>query len=381
MPRERPAPPTFREGPASIMKQSTVLLAAAVLAASVAAAPAQEKVVNVFNWSDYMDPQILEAFTKETGIKVVYDVYDSNEMLETRLFAGSSGYDVVVPSAEFLARQIEAGVMQPLDKAKLTNIGNMWPVITDKVAAYAGVNDYSVNYMWGTTGVGYNPKMVAERIPDAPTDSLKLLLDPQYASKLADCGIYVLDSASEVIPPVLNYLGLDPNSTDPGDLKKAEETLLAVRPFIRRFDSSGYIAALANGEICLAYGFSGDVFQARDRAEEAAAGVEVAYSIPVEGTQIWFDQLAIPADAPHPEEALAFINYLMRPEVIAKATDFVVYANGNLASQTLIDPKILDDKAVYPDEATLARLYVKLPYDARAQRLVNRVFTTVKTGQ
>jgi putrescine transport system substrate-binding protein len=363
------------------MKPAPVLLAAAALAASAAAAFAQERVVNVFNWSDYMDPQILEDFTKETGIKVVYDVYDSNEMLETRLFAGSSGYDIVVPSAEFLARQIEAGVMQPLDTSKLTNLGNLWPVITEKVSAYAGVNDYSVTYMWGTTGIGYNPKMVAERIPDAPTDSLKLLLDPQYASKLADCGIYVLDSASEVIPPVLNYLGLDPNSTEPDDLKKAEDALLAIRPYIRRFDSSGYISALANGEICLAYGFSGDVFQARDRAEEAGAGVEVDYSIPVEGTQIWFDQLAIPADAPHPEEALAFIDYLLRPEVIAKATDFVVYANGNLPSQKLIEPDILADKAVYPDEATLARLYVKLPYDARAQRVVNRVFTTVKTGQ
>ena len=356
--------------------------AAATLAIGAGTATAQEeKVVNVYNWSDYIDDSILADFTEETGIKVVYDVYDSNDILDTKLFAGGSGYDVVVPSSEYLVRQIEAGLIQKLDKSKLSNLDKMWDVISDRVGEYGDANDYSVNYMWGTTGIGYNKKMVAERIDNPPTDSWDLIFDPQYAEKLADCGIMMLDAPTEVMPAALNHLGLDPNSTGPGEIEQAKEMLLKVRPFVRKFHSSEYINALANGDICVGYGYSGDIFQARDRAAEAGQGVEIAYSIPKEGARMWFDQLAIPADAPHPENAHAFIDYLMRPEVIAKATNYVVYANGNKASQEFVDDAIINDPAVYPSDEVLANLYTKEAYDARTQRLINRAFTTVQTGQ
>ncbi|WP_419716056.1 polyamine ABC transporter substrate-binding protein [Aureimonas altamirensis] len=356
------------------------LVALAAFAALTGQAAAQQQ-LNIYNWSDYIDPTIIEDFTKETGIRVVYDTYDSNEILETRMLAGGSGYDIVVPSAEYLARQIQAGVYQKLDPSKLTNLGNMWPMIQERVAAFDPDNAYSVNYMWGTTGIGYNTAKVAEALPDAPLDSWALVFDPQYAEKLASCGIDMLDSPGEIIPAALNYLGVNPDAASAEDIQKATDLLLKVRPFIRKFHSSEYINALANGDICVAVGFSGDIFQARDRAEEAGAGVEIGYSIPKEGAMMWFDQMAIPTDAPHVEAAHTFINYMMRPEVIARATDYVVYANGNLASQKLIDPEIFGDPAVYPDEATLEKLYIKLPYDARAQRLVTRAFTTVRTGQ
>ena len=365
------------------MKHLSWLAGAALasLACGLSAASAQEKVLNVFNWSDYIDTSIIDDFTKETGIRVVYDVYDSNEILETRLLAGGSGYDIVVPSAEYLARQIEAGVFQKLDPAKLPNLKNMWPVVTERVATYDPGNAYSVNYMWGTTGVGYNKAKVEELAPDAPLNSWALVFDPKYAEPLSKCGIDMLDAPGEILPAALSYLGLDPSATDAESIGKAEELLLKVRPFIRRFHSSEYINALANGDICVAVGFSGDVFQARDRAEEANRGVEIGYFIPQEGTMMWFDQMAIPADATHVMEAHQFIDYMMRPEVIAKATNFTSYANGNLASQPLIDPEILNDPAIYPDEATLKTLYVKKPYDARGQRSATRAFTTVKTGQ
>ncbi|KAA0971816.1 polyamine ABC transporter substrate-binding protein [Aureimonas fodinaquatilis] len=342
---------------------------------------AQEKQLNIYNWSDYIEPSILDDFTRETGIKVVYDTYDSNEILETRLLAGGSGYDVVVPSAEYMARQIEAGVYQKLDQSKLPNLGNMWPLIQERVEAFDPGNEYSVNYMWGTTAIGYNKNKVAELLPDAPLDSWALVFDPQYAEVLSKCGIDMLDSPGEIIPAALNYLGVNPDAASPEDIQKATDLLLAVRPYIRKFHSSEYINALANGDICVAVGFSGDIFQARDRAEEAGGGVEIGYTIPKEGAMMWFDQFAIPADARHVEEAHIFINYMMRPEVIAKATDYVVYANGNLASKELIDEDIFNDPAVYPTDETLEKLYIKLPYDARAQRLVTRAFTTVRTGQ
>ncbi|MEX6505301.1 polyamine ABC transporter substrate-binding protein [Jiella sp. M17.18] len=342
---------------------------------------AEDQVVNVYNWSDYIDQSILTDFTKETGIKVVYDVYDSNEMLETKLLAGGTGYDVVVPSAEYLARQIKAGVFQKLDKSKLPNLKNMWDVIQKRVAKYDPGNQYSVNYMWGTTGIGYNVKKVENALPNAPVNSWALVFDPANAKKLASCGIDFLDAPAEIIPAALNYLGLDPDSRDPADIKKAEDMLLKVRPYVRKFHSSEYINALANGDICVAIGYSGDVFQARDRAKEAKQGVEIKYSIPKEGAMMWFDQLAMPKDAPHPDAALKFINYLMNPKVIAKSTNYVVYANGNKASQQYVDPAILDDPEVYPNAATLDKLYTKAPYDARSTRLVTRAFTTVKTGQ
>ena len=375
---------TSKNGDMTTMKQNAILISTAMLltAAWVPAASAQDKVVNVFNWSDYIDDTIIQDFTKETGIKVVYDVYDSNEILETKLLAGGSGYDVVVPTASpFLARQIQAGVYQKLDRSKLPNLKNMWDLITERVSKFDPGNEYSVNYMWGTTGLGYNETKVQDALGIDKVDSWDVLFDPEKAAKLADCGIYVLDSPTDVVPSVLAYLGLDPNSTDQADLAKAEEVLLKVRPYIRKFHSSEYINALANGDICLALGFSGDLFQARDRAADADQGVSVGYAIPKEGAQMWFDQMAIPADAPHVDAAHAFINYIMKPEVAAKASNYVFYANGNKASREFLDPEVRDDPAVYPDDATMDKLFTLTPLDAKAQRSLTRLWTKVLTGQ
>ena len=358
------------------------LSAATALAASFTfSAQAEDRVVNVFNWSDYIDSSILKDFTKETGIKVVYDVYDSNEILETKLLAGGSGYDVVVPTGSFLERQIKAGVFQKLDKSKLPNIKNMWDMVTKRTDIFDPGSEYSVNYMWGTVGIGYNVAKIKEALGTDKIDSWAAVFDPAQAAKLKDCGINFLDSPTDMIPVTLAYLGLNPDSHDPADIAKAEEALLKVRPFVRKFHSSEYINGLANGDICVAVGYSGDVFQARDRAEEAKAGVELAYAIPKEGTQMWFDQMAIPADAPHKEEAFEFLNYMMRPEVIAKSSNYVFYANGNKASQQFLDKAVLDDPAVYPDAATMDKLFVNTALDPKTQRVFTRTWTKIVTGQ
>ncbi len=353
------------------------LLASALLVAG----PASAQVVNVYNWSDYIDESILAEFEAETGIRVVYDVYDSNEVLETKLLAGGSGYDVVVPSASFLTRQIGAGIFQKLDKAKLPNHGNLWDVIQARTETYDPGGEYSVNYMWGTTGFGYNVGQILERMPDAPVNSWAMILDPDVVSKFADCGVHVLDAPTEMIPAALNYLGLDPNSQDSDEIGRAADLLTSIRPYVQKFHSSEYLDALGNGDICLAVGWSGDVFIARDAAAEADAGNEIVYVIPNEGALMWFDMMAVPADAPHPDEAHAFIDYILRPDVIAKASNYVFYANGNLASQPLLDEEVLGDPAIYPDEETLARLFTTTPYPPRVQRTVTRAWTRVKTGQ
>ena len=355
--------------------------AALILSGSATIAVAQEKVVNVYNWSDYIDASILEEFTKETGIKVVYDVFDSNEILETKLLAGGTGYDVVVPTASFLQRQIAAGVFQKLDKSKLPNLSNMWDVISDRIQKYDPGNEYAVDYMWGTTGIGYNVEKAKEILGSDEPPTWDAIFKPEVAAKFKDCGIHILDSASDVLPSALAYLDLDPDSRDPADLAKAEELLVSIRPYVRKFHSSEYINALANGDICLAVGYSGDVFQARDRAAEAKAGVTVNYVIPAGGAQMWFDVMAIPADAPHVAEAHEFLNYMMKPEVIAKASNFTFYANGNKASQAFIDKEVLEDTAIYPTPEVLEKLFTVTPYDAKSQRLVTRLWTKVVTGQ
>ncbi|ODT06091.1 MAG: spermidine/putrescine ABC transporter substrate-binding protein PotF [Mesorhizobium sp. SCN 65-20] len=357
------------------------LTAASALIAVTTAASAQERVVNVYNWSDYIDASIIEDFTKETGIKVVYDVFDSNEILETKLLAGGSGYDVVVPTANFLARQITAGVFQKLDKSKLPNLSNEWDVVSERTAKYDPGNEYSVNYMWGTVGIGYNEKKVKEALGVDKIDSWDVVFNPEQMAKLKDCGVYMLDSPTDMLPTVLRYLGIDTESRSPEDIAKAEETMLKVRPFIRKFHSSEYINALANGDICVAVGWSGDVFQARDRAAEADQGVVVDYVVPKEGAEMWFDQMAIPADAQHVPEALEFINYMMKPEVAAKASNYIYYANGNKASQQFIEKDIIEDPAIYPDDATLQKLFTVSPYDPKTQRLITRSWTKIVTGQ
>ncbi|MCZ4090259.1 polyamine ABC transporter substrate-binding protein [Sinorhizobium psoraleae] len=356
-------------------------LAAATLAGSTMLASAQERVVNVYNWSDYIDSSILEDFTKETGIKVVYDVFDSNEILETKLLAGGSGYDVVVPTATFLQRQIAAGVFQKLDKSKLPNLPNMWDVIMERTAKYDPGNEYAVDYMWGTTGIGYNVDKMKEILGTDEKPNWDVIFKPELAAKFKDCGIHLLDSPTDIVPSALAYLGLNPDSHEQADLEKAGELLTSIRPYVRKFHSSEYINALANGDICLAVGFSGDVFQARDRAAEAKAGVTVDYSIPAQGAQMWFDMLAVPADAPHVAEAHEFINYMMKPEVIAKASNYVFYANGNKASQQFLDKEVLEDTAIYPSDEVMQKLFTVTPFEAKEQRVLTRLWTKVVTGQ
>jgi putrescine transport system substrate-binding protein len=361
----------------------TIALAAAALALLwTASARAQGRTVNVYNWSDYIEPGLLEDFTKETGIKVRYDTFDSNDTLETKLLAGKSGYDVVVPTGFFLERQIKAGVFQKLDKSKLPNLVNIWPEIAQRLSVYDPGNQYAVNYMWGTTGLGYNVKKVREILrDDAKIDSWDIVFKPENLAKLKSCGVYLLDSADDILPAALKYLGFDPNSRTEAELQKAADLVGKVRPSVRKFHSSEYLNALASGEICFAVGFSGDVKQAQKRAAEAKNGVEVAYAIPKEGAQLWFDNLAIPRDAKNVAEAHAFINYLQKPEVAAKNSNLISYANGNLASQQLLDKEVLDDRTIYPDEATMSRLYTIKVYDNATQRLMNRLWTRIKTGR
>ena len=365
------------------MTLKTRLFSAAVmLAASTVFAAAQERVVNVYNWSDYIDESILEDFTKETGIKVVYDVFDSNEVLETKLLAGSTGYDIVVPTGTFLANQIKAGVFQKLDKSKLTNLANMDPAISERLEKYDPGNEYAINYMWGTTGIGINVDMVKERLgADTPLNTWDLVFNKEMSDKLADCGIFMLDAPTEMVPAALNYLGMDPDSKDQESIDKAKELLLSIRPNVRKYHSSEYINALANGDICLAVGWSGDVLQARDRAAEADAGVTVEYIIPKEGALMWFDNMAIPSDAKNVEEAHEFLNYIMKPEVMAKASNYVYYANGNKASREFLNEDVIGDPAIYPDDDTISRLYTVSPDNARQKRTLNRAWTEVKSGQ
>jgi putrescine transport system substrate-binding protein len=355
---------------------------ATALLALPAYASAEERIVNFYNWSNYMAPGVLDDFTRETGIKVVYDTFDANETLETRLLAGKSGYDVVVPTAYFLQRQIKAGVFQKLDKSKLPNLANAWPVVTARLAAYDPDNQYAVNYMWGTTGIGYNVKM-AEGIfgPAARIDSWDIVFKPENLAKFKDCGVHMLDSPDDIFPAALNYLGLDPNSTKQADLEKAADLVSKIRPFVRKFHSSEYLSALATGEICLVVGWSGDIMQARSRAAEAKNGIAIGYAIPKEGAQMFFDNLAIPADAKNVNEAYELINFLYRPDIAARNSNFLSYANGNLASQNLLDPKIRDDKNIHPDEAMQAKLFVITARDPATQRIINRLWTKVKTGR
>jgi putrescine transport system substrate-binding protein len=345
-------------------------------------ASAAERTVNFYNWSSYMAPGVLEDFTRETGIKVVYDTFDANETLETRLLAGKSGYDVVVPTAYFLQRQIKAGVFQKLDKSKLPNLVNAWPMVTARLATYDPDNQYGANYMWGTTGIGYNVKM-AETIlgPGAAIDSWDIVFKPENLAKFRDCGVHMLDSPDDIFPAALNYLGLDPNSTKQADLEKVADLVSKIRPYVRKFHSSEYLSALATGEICLVVGWSGDIMQARSRAAEARNGITVGYAIPKEGAQMFFDNLAIPADARNVEDAYELINFLYRPDIAARNSNFLSYANGNLASQKLLDPKILNDRNIYPDEAPLAKLFVITARDPATQRIINRLWTKVKTGR
>ncbi len=363
------------------MKRKTSHILAAAIASMTLALPALAEEVKVYNWSDYIDEELLTKFEAETGIKVIYDVFDSNEVLETKLLAGSTGYDVVVPSGTFMSRQIQAGAFQKIDKSKLSNFGNVWDDIAARTAVYDPGNEYGINYMWGTTGIGYNVNKVKEILgDDAPVNSLALVFEPGNMEKLAACGVHFLDAPTEIVPAVLRYLGEDPDSKDKDVLAKAQPILEAVRPHVRKFHSSEYINALANGEICVAFGWSGDILQARDRAAEADNGIEIAYSIPSEGSLLWFDMMAIPVDAPNPEAAHKFLNFILDAQNMAAASNYVYYANGNKASQEFLVEDVIGDTAIYPDEATVKNLYSTTSYDLKTQKFVTRMWTKIKTG-
>lgn len=356
-----------------------LILGTTAVVAFAGAALAEE--VRVYNWSDYIDEELLTKFEEETGIDLIYDVFDSNEVLETKMLAGSSGYDVVVPTGTFLQRQITAGAFQKLDKSKLPNIENMWDVISDRVSKYDPGNEYAINYMWGTTGIGVNVDKVKEVLgEDAPMDSLALVFDPANMEKLQSCGVHFLDAPVELIPAALAYLGENPDAQDAETIEKAEPVLSAVAPYVQKFHSSEYINALANGDICVAIGWSGDILQARDRAAEAENGVNIEYYAPKEGALMWFDNMAIPVDAPNPDAAHKFLNFIMDAQNMAAASNYVYYANGNLASQEFLNEDVIGDTAIYPDAATLENLYTTTPYDARTQRTVTRMWTKVKSG-
>jgi putrescine transport system substrate-binding protein len=372
---------TGHRGRKFVRASSIVLGVVAALSAFLDVAMAQHRVVNVYNWSDYVDPSVLDDFSKKTGIAIRYDTFDSSDTLEAKLLAGQSGYDVVVPTGYFLAREIAAGIFQKLDKLKLPNLVNAWPEIANRLAAYDPGNQYAVNYMWGTTGIGYNVKD-ARRIlgPGAALNSWDDLFNPDKIAKFKDCGVHFLDSSDDIVPSVLRYLHLEPNSNNPADLERAADVLTKIRPYVRKFHSSEYINALATGEICLALGYSGDIKQAQKRAAQANHGIEINYAIPKEGAPLWFDNFAIPKDAPHIGEAHELINYLLDPQVAAENTNFVSYANGDRPSR-FIDKAILDDRTIYPDDATMAKLFTIAAHDLRTQRLVNRLWTRVKTGE
>jgi len=344
-----------------------------------AAASAGE--LNVYNWSDYIDPQVLQDFERETGIKVSYDVFDSNEVLETKLLTGNSGYDVVVPSAYFLERQVKAGVFRKLDKSQLPGLANLDPSIVERAARHDPGNEHSVVYMWGTTGIGYDAAKVKAIMPDAPVDSWRLVFDPAVVAKFAACGVSMLDDPTDMVGTALLYLGRDPNSEAEADLAAAEQLLSKIRPYLRTIHSSQYIDQLANGELCVAVGYSGDVLQARDRAAEAGKPIDIAYSIPREGALMWFDTLAIPADAQHPEAAHKFIDFLLRPAVAAANSNYVSYASANAAAKPLLAPELREDPGIYPDAEVAARLQPSLARSAEYTRALNRAWTRFVTGR
>jgi putrescine transport system substrate-binding protein len=361
------------------MKATLAALATAFVAGAF---PALAQSLHIYNWSDYIAEDTLAKFEEETGIDVTYDVYDSNEVLEAKLLAGSSGYDIVVPTSNYLRRQIEGRIYLPLDEAKIPNLSNLDPELMERAVAYDPNNEHSAIYLWGTNGIGYNADMVRERLGEnAPVDSWQLIFDPENASKLADCGITLLDSATEMFPPLLALLGYDPMSADRAELEEAAGLIETIRPHVRYFHSSQYISDLANGEVCVSVGFSGDMFIAADRAAEADRGVTVEYSIPKEGSLLWFDMMAIPADAPNPDAAHQFINFILRPEIIADITNHVYYPNAVPASLEYVDEEIRTNPSIYPSPEVLANLFPSANYDPRDVRTMTRLWTQVRTGQ
>ncbi|MCX7079413.1 MAG: polyamine ABC transporter substrate-binding protein [Pseudomonas sp.] len=362
-------------------KAGKTLLALSLMGVIAGAAQADDKVLHVYNWSDYIAPDTIANFEKESGIKVVYDVFDSNETLEAKLLAGKSGYDIVVPSNNFLAKQIKAGVYQELDKSKLSNYKNLNPSLLKAVSVSDPDNKHAFPYMWGSIGIGYNPEKVKAALGVDKIDSWDILLKPENIAKLKGCGVSVLDSPTEMLPVALHYLGLPTDSQKKEDLKKAEELFLKVRPSITYFHSSKYISDLANGNICVAIGYSGDVQQAKSRAAEAGDKVKVSYAIPKEGAGSFYDMVAIPKDAENVEGAYKFMNYLLQPKVMAEITNSVRFPNGNAEATQYVNKEITSDPGIYPPADVQAKLYAIADLPAATQRELTRSWTKIKSGK
>jgi putrescine transport system substrate-binding protein len=342
---------------------------------------ASAKILNIDSWADYIAPDTVANFEKETGIKVRYDTYESNEVLETKLLTGHTNYDVVLPTDTFFERLMRAGTFRKLDKAALTNYANLDPEILQKLAVHDPGNLYATPYLWTSVGIGYNVAKVQQRLGSAPLDSWSVILDPKNAAKLQDCGITVVDAPLDVISSTLVYLGKDPNTRDPADVAAAEQVLMKIRPYVRSIEAQAYIGELANGSLCAALGWSGDIVQARSRAEEAGGNVKINYFVPREGSLIIVDMMAIPADAPHPKEAMLWLNYLMRPDVMAGITNAVKYPNGNRAAMMLVKESLRQDPVINPDPSVRARLHSLVMAPPDFIRLLTRVWTRFRTGE
>ncbi len=355
-----------------------VCLGAAI---GIRAPAAEQKRLYIYNWADFIAPDTIAKFEKLTGIKVTYDTYDAEETMEARLMAGGSGYDVVSASTDFFSREIRAGVYEMLDKSKLPNWVNLDPRILQIQAAYDPNNEHAVPYLHSINGFAYNVDMVKARMPNAPVDSLDMLFKPEVVSKFADCGVTFLDSAEDTIQLALRYLGLDPNTTKREDFKAAEVMLLKVRPYIRSFDSSEYLNGLANREVCVSMSWSSDYAMSHARAKAAGVNVNLAFTVPKEGANETFSSLLIPEGAPHREAAYEFINFILRPDVIAEITDSTYYGNDNIAARPLIDPRILADATLYPTPQIEARLYKSAEVNAATERIRTRTWTRIKTAE
>ncbi|HEX2581313.1 MAG TPA: extracellular solute-binding protein [Dongiaceae bacterium] len=345
-----------------------------------APAPGSGGQLNIYNWSDYIGEHTVENFAKMTGIKVRYDVYDGNETLEAKLMAGNTGYDIVVPTGPYLGRQIKAGIYQKLDKSKLPNFSDLDPQILAALKPFDPNNEYAAPYFWGTVGIGINVDKVKKLLPDVPVDSLDLIMKPENIAKLKECGVTMLDSVSDISQVVLNYLGKDPHTDKQEDWDAFKQAMFAVRPNIKYFHSSSYINDLANGEICAAIGWSGDIFIAANRATEAKNGVTIEYHIPKEGSLLWVDSMAIPHDAPDVDNAHKFLNYVMDPHVAADGVNFVNYASPVMSATQYVNKDITSNPDIYPTDEVKKKLFADAPVSQDLERIRTRVWTEIKTG-
>ena len=348
--------------------------------AAVRAAGAEERELHVYNWADYIGKDTIARFEAATGIRVVYDTYDADETLEAKMMAGDSGYDVVSTSTDYFSRQIKAGIYRPLDRTRLPNWKNLDPHILALESRTDPGNRYAMPYLRHVNGFAYNVDMIRARLPEAPVDSLDMIFRPGVIRRFADCGVTFLDSAEDVLQLALNYLHLDPNTTRPEDYRQAEKLLLAVRPYIRAFDSSEYMNGLANSEFCISMSWSGDYATSRARARAAGVDVQLAFTVPKEGANGSFDAWLIPADAPHPQAAHEFLNFMLEPRVIAAITNEIHYANDNRAADAYVNPEILNDPTIYPTPAIEVRLYTAREAGPALERLRTRTWTRIKTN-